>query len=220
MKAIFCIAVLVFGVFIVSSGAFAESHLQVLPTDKGTVKVGFSTIPEKLSPGNSAKLKIDFLNAQAGTVQEHIDYTVMVTKDGKTVFGPIPLTHTSLGTVTIPVEFKEKGDYKIIVDVQGVLFQPIPSEKATFSITVGQSNASQPLAKPSPSKTSDTKTPGKAISVEKAITKSDVKKMDKTAKTDAKTKTDIKAKADAKKDSKTKPDTKPKIAPKTIKPKT
>jgi hypothetical protein len=221
MKAVFCIAVLVFAMFVVPSGASAESSLQVLPTDKGTVKVGFSTIPEKPSPGNSAKLKIDFLNAQAGTIQEHIDYTVMVTKDGKTVFGPIPLTHTSLGTATIPVEFKEKGDYKIIVDVQGVLFQPIPSEKATFSLAVGQSNVSQPLAKPSTSKTSDTKTPSKASSsVEKAITKSDAKKMDKTAKTDTKTKTDIKSKADAKKDSKTKPDTKPKIAPKPTAPKT
>lgn len=190
MKAVFCITVLVFGML--AQSAFAESSLQVLPTDKGTVKVGISTIPEKLSPGNSAKLKVDFLNPKSGATQEHIDYTVSVTKDGKATFGPIPLTHTSTGTVTIPVEFKEKGEYKITVDVQGVLFQPIPSEKAAFSVMVGQSAPSTPAAKPTQAKT-DAKAPAKTM--EKPPAKSDAKKTDKAAKTDAKPKTDSKVPA-------------------------
>lgn len=201
MKAVFCIAVLVFGMF-AQSGAFAESHLQVLPTDKGTVKVGILTIPEKLSPGGLAKLKIDFLTPKSGAPQEHIDYTVSVTRDGKATFGPIPLTHTSTGTVTIPVEFKEKGEYKIIVDVQGVLFQPIPSEKATFSVMVGQLAPSAPAAKPAQAKT-DAKAPAKTM--EKPPAKPDAKKTDKAAKADAKPNSKVPAKKPEPKSAKPKP---------------
>jgi len=197
MKAVFCIVVLVFGTLVAPFDAFAESYSQVLPTDKGTVKVGISTIPEKLSPGDFAKLKIDFLNGQTGTIQEHIDYTTTVTKDGKAVFGPIPLTHTSPGTVTIPVEFKEKGEYKIIVDVQGILFQPIPSEKATFSVMIGGSDlqTSQSSSTKSPSSTtksseakmSDSKNTDSKTSADKIKSDTKAKKTDtKAKKTDAK----------------------------------
>ena len=50
-------------------------------------------------------MKIDFLNPVTGNVQEHIDYIITIfDKSEKLVFGPIPVTHTSVGTVTIPVE--------------------------------------------------------------------------------------------------------------------
>ena len=144
MRAVFCICVLVFGVLVAPFNSFAE--MQVLPTDKGTVKVGLSTVPQTPAPG-ATKLKIDFLNPKTGATQDHIDYIITVTKDGKSVFGPIPLTHTSIGTVTIPVELKEKGEYKVTVDVQGVLFVPT-SEKATFGIMVGKSGVPAPPANP------------------------------------------------------------------------
>jgi hypothetical protein len=201
MKAVFCIAVLVFGILVAYPfNASAENYQQVLPTDKGTIKVGISTLPEKLSPGNSAKLKIDFLNGKTSAIQEHIDYIVTVTKGGKAVFGPIPLSHTSIGTITIPVEFKENGEYKIIVDVQGILFQPIPSEKTTFSIMVGESGSpSSATSSISPTKSSEPKTSD-------SNKNTNSKTVDKV-KTDAKTtkKTDTKAKkTDSKSTKKTK----------------
>lgn len=206
MKAVFCITVLVFGILVAYPfNAYAENYQQVLSTDKGTLKVGISTLPEKLSPGNSAKLKIDFLNGQTSAIQEHIDYTVAVTKDGSAVFGPIPLSHTSIGTITILVEFKEKGEYKIIVDVQGILFQPIPSEKTTFSIMVGESGLpagssqssikSSTTTKPSEPKTSDSDKNTNSKTVDKVKTDAKV-----TKKTDTKTK-----KTDSKSTKKTKP---------------
>ena len=202
MKAVFCITVLVFGILVAYPfNASAENYQQVLPTDKGTIKVGISTLPEKLSPGNSAKLRIDFLNGQTSIIQEHIDYIVTMTKDKKIVFGPIPLSHTSIGTITIPVVFKEKGEYKIIVDVQGILFQPIPSEKTTFSIMVGDSglpasssqSSTKSLTKSEP-KTSDSDKNANSKTVDKV--KTDAKT---TKKTDAKTK-----KTDSKSTKKTK----------------
>jgi thiol:disulfide interchange protein len=111
---------------------------QTAATDKGTLKVSISTDPKTPMPKGQTKIKIDFVNPQTNAIQEHIDYTVSIAKDAKSVFGPIPLTHTSPGTVTIPVAFKENGKYQVTVDVQGILFQPIPSEKAVITLNVGQ----------------------------------------------------------------------------------
>ena len=187
---------LAFGVLAMHSfNAFAENYQQVLPTDKGTVKIGISTIPAKLSAGDSAKIQIDFLNGQTSDIQQHIDYTVTVIKNGKSIFGPIPLTHTSEGSVKIPVEFKENGNYKIIVDVQGVLFQPLPSEKATFSVMVGDTSSSStkistdsttklPEAK---SKTTSEKNSNSKINQGKVISDKSSNKVDsKTKKADSK----------------------------------
>lgn len=142
--------VLVCGVLMSSQlSASADNYQQVLFTDKGSLKVGISAIPEKPSPGSTAKLKIDFLNPRSGTVQQHIDYTVTITKDGKLVFGPIPLTHVHSGAVTIPVEFKENGEYKVIVSVEGILFQVIPHETTTFIIKIGEKQEHSPNLKSS-----------------------------------------------------------------------
>ncbi|QLH08212.1 CFI-box-CTERM domain-containing protein [Candidatus Nitrosotenuis sp. DW1] len=111
--------------------AFADQFQS--PTDKGTLLVSISTDPAKPVLGDLTKLKIDFINPKTNNIQEHIDYKVTVTKDGVPIFGPIPLTHTSEGAVTIPVQFKENGEHKIIVDIEGILFQPIPSETVTFT---------------------------------------------------------------------------------------
>jgi len=116
-----------------------QSEQQVVLTNKGTLQVGLSTIPAHPLPEEQTKLKIDFINKNTKTVQEHIDYSITVTKEDTQVFG-IPLTHTAIGSVTIPYEFQEAGEYKVSVDVQGILFQPIPTETASFAITAGKTS--------------------------------------------------------------------------------
>ena len=124
--------------------AFAET--QTLPTDKGTLDVKLTY--DEIEPGEQTKINIDFLNPQTQKVQEHIDYTIAVSKDGETVFGPIPLTHTSLGSVKIPIEFNlGEGVYSIDFEVEGILFQPIPRETVSFDILVGEAQA-QPVTPP------------------------------------------------------------------------
>jgi hypothetical protein len=118
---------------------FAET--QQLPTDKGTLLVDISTDPANPNIGDLTKLKIDFVNPTTNGIQEHIDYKVTVTKDDVSIFGPIPLTHTSVGSVTIPVEFKESGEHKITIDVEGILFQPIPVETVTFTTLIEDASA-------------------------------------------------------------------------------
>ena len=77
------------------------------------------------------------LNLDFNKIQEHIDYRITVIKDGENIFGPIPLTHTSPGTVKIPVEFTRSGEHQIKVEMEGILFQPIPLETTYFTINVG-----------------------------------------------------------------------------------
>ncbi len=124
--------------------AFAET--QTLPTDKNTLDVKLTY--DVIEPGIQTKINIDFINPQTQKIQEHIDYTVAVSKDGETVFGPIPLTHTSLGSVKIPIEFNlGEGVYSMDFEIEGILFQPIPREIVSFDIQVGKANA-QPITQP------------------------------------------------------------------------
>jgi hypothetical protein len=119
------------------SPAFAQTNSQILSTEKGTLDVKLSY--DEIIPGQQTKLSIDFINPQTKKVQEHIDYKVTVSKDGKSVFGPIPLTHTSVGSVKIPVEFIDEGVYSVELEIEGILFQPIPMEKVSFNVVVGKS---------------------------------------------------------------------------------
>jgi len=120
--------------------AFAES--QTLPTEKGTLDVKLSY--DEIEPNVQTKMNIDFINPQTKKIQEHVDYTVLVSKDGETVFGPIPLTHTSVGSVKIPIEFNlGEGVYTMIFEIEGILFQPIPKEMVSFDVAVGDAYAQQ-----------------------------------------------------------------------------
>lgn len=120
--------------------AFAES--QTLPTENGTLDVKLTY--DEVQPNIQTRIGVDFINPQTQKIQEHIDYKVTVSKDGEAVFGPIPLTHTSVGSVKIPIEFNlGEGVYSMDVQVEGILFQPIPKEVASFDITVGKAMAQQ-----------------------------------------------------------------------------
>ncbi|MGI0057414.1 MAG: CFI-box-CTERM domain-containing protein [Nitrosarchaeum sp.] len=133
----FLIALLLIPLLIIP--AFAQTNSQTLSTEKGTLDVKLSY--DKIIPGQQTKLNIDFINPQTKKIQEHIDYTITVSKDGKNIFGPIPLTHTSVGSVKIPIEFVDEGVYSVEFEIEGILFQPIPSEKVSFKVTVGESYA-------------------------------------------------------------------------------
>lgn len=119
---------------IIPTMAFAES--QTLSTDKGTLDVKLSY--DDINPGDQQKLNIDFINPESKKIQQHIDYIITVFKDDKPIFGPINLTHTSIGSVKIPVEFAEEGMYTAKLEIEGILFQPIPTEAVSFEIPVGE----------------------------------------------------------------------------------
>ena len=124
--------------------AFAVEYDQIISTSDETLDVGIYTIPEIPNTVEPTKLKISFLKPGTDRIQEHIDYRVTVTKDGDYIFGPIRLTHTSPGHVTIPVQFSENGLHQIDITVEGILFMPIPLETASITMSIGQAQTSIP----------------------------------------------------------------------------
>jgi hypothetical protein len=113
---------------------FAEE--QTIATEKGTLDVKLTY--DKIDPNIQTKINIEFINPQTKKIQEHVDWSVSVLKDGETIFGPIPLTHTSVGSVRIPIEFNQgEGVYTMDFKIEGILFQPIPPETVSFDILVG-----------------------------------------------------------------------------------
>ncbi|HSB57523.1 MAG TPA: SRPBCC family protein [Nitrosopumilaceae archaeon] len=125
---------------IIHARAQELSQQEVKPTDKGSIDVGFSTIPVKPVPGEQTKFKIDFINKDTKSIQQHIDYRIEVSKGGSQIFG-IPITHTAEGSVTIPYQFPDFGNYNIIVYVEGILFQIIPAEQAMFEVLIIKSQS-------------------------------------------------------------------------------
>ena len=133
----------------------STEYSQIVSTSDGTLDVGIYTTPKIPNTDERTKLIISFLKPDTERIQLHIDYRVSVTKDGDYVFGPMSrLLHTSPGTITIPVQFSENGSHIVHIEVEGILFQPIPLETATFTINVGESIT------PSPTPTPETSIPG------------------------------------------------------------
>ncbi|NIP62561.1 MAG: hypothetical protein GWN01_02860 [Nitrosopumilaceae archaeon] len=120
--------------------AYAEEAKIKLTSDE-TLKVRFATEPSKPEPNSEAKMKIDFLKKESEEIQEHIDYTLSVTKSNEELFN-VKLTHTSTGAVTIPYQFPENGKYTITINVSGILFQPIPEESVSFPVSIGDESDS------------------------------------------------------------------------------
>ena len=65
-----------------------EDYEQVLPSEKGTLKIGLSVVPET---DYMSKMHIGWINPMTNKIQEHIDYTVLVVK-------AVSYTHLTLPT--------------------------------------------------------------------------------------------------------------------------
>ena len=113
-----------------------EDYEQIIPSENGTLNIGLSVDPPAKA-NEVSKLHIGWIKPGFNKIQQHIDYKITVIKDDQNIFGPIPLTHTSVGTVKIPVEFTSNGEHQVKIEMEGILFQPIPLETTYFIINVG-----------------------------------------------------------------------------------
>ncbi len=81
-------------------------------------------------------LNVRFLEKGSNKTQVHVDYVISINDaDNKEVFRT-PLTHTNEGIVQLRYVFHTTGDYTIGIDIEGILFIPIPRESVAFSINV------------------------------------------------------------------------------------
>ena len=123
---------------LVAVPAYAQANAQVVATDKGTLDIDFALEPDAVSAGEPARMKIDFVNPSTERIQVHIDYEITVSADGGGApVKTIPLTHTSSGSVSIPIEFESDGPHTVEMGVKGILFQPIPLETASIGLAIG-----------------------------------------------------------------------------------
>ncbi len=114
--------------------AFAET----LPTDIGSLDVEFTTTPEDFAAGEEIRMNLNFINPVTQTTQIHIDYYVTVLEDGKEIFGPTNRLHTATGEISIPIQFQRDGQYEVRAEVDGILWNNMPTETVSFSVAVGQ----------------------------------------------------------------------------------
>src|SRR5579863_9920409 len=108
----------------------------VKPTSGGTIDVGFATDPANPTPGGSTNLLISFINKSTHAVQQHIDYKIAVMEGSNQICGTQVL-HTAEGSITVPCQLPDAATYQVVVEVDGILFQPIPPETATFTVNLG-----------------------------------------------------------------------------------
>lgn len=116
--------------------------LVVYGSDNGTAETNFTVVQ---SPITDLKLKnillnFDFINSNKKSIQEHVDYKITVLKNNIAVFGPTPLNHSSTGSVSIPLDIAERQPHEVLIEVNGILFSPIPLETASFSIMTNSEN--------------------------------------------------------------------------------
>ena len=123
--------------FIGFSPVFAETITH--STDLGSVDVRLTY--DEIVPGQLTALETDFLKPGTPEIQQHIDWTFTVSKDGSVIWGPTQLSHTSEGSLkNLRYEFEEKGTYNLQFTVEGILFQIIPKEVVNFEVIVGEAS--------------------------------------------------------------------------------
>ncbi len=118
------------------SYAYAQESSEPIKMEAKSVDVELIIEPFPIEPEQQTKFDIRFVEKGSDKTQIHIDYIVSIKDaEGNEIFRT-PLTHTNEGEITIPYVFSSQGSHTIIVEVQGILFQPIPTETVEFSINV------------------------------------------------------------------------------------
>ena len=109
------------------------------------IYVELSTNPPIPKPDNQTQIHIIFMNKDLNSIQKHVDYKVSIMKGANQIFSII-LSHSTDGLANFPYTFQEAGTYQITIEVDDVLFLPIPPETTTFPIVVeGLQNTNQTI---------------------------------------------------------------------------
>ena len=124
------------------SYAQQDQGLEIKPIRVSTksldIEISLNSVPE---PNKEVNMQITFFTKETNTIQQHVDYIITIKDNNGNIIDrippePQPILHTDAGRITVPYTFKSEGNYKISIDVKGILFIPIPTETAEFNITV------------------------------------------------------------------------------------
>ncbi|MDE1862363.1 MAG: hypothetical protein KGI33_05575 [Thaumarchaeota archaeon] len=150
----FCLCLMLISVIAVTIIPAYAAQI-VKPTSGGTIDVGFATDPANPTPGGQTNFDISFINKSTHAVQEHIDYKIAVMEGSNQICGT-SILHTAEGSITFPCQLPDAAKYLVKIEVDGILFQPIPPETATFTVdlTGGTGGANPSNTNPSNNNTS------------------------------------------------------------------
>lgn len=124
--------------------AYATSNSTVLRSSTNASSLDVLLVPLSNVSREEMHFRVGFLQPNTNELQRHVDFNLIVLKDGKEVFSAsnqtgqpqIPL-HSIPGTMDIPLftyDFQKTGEYTIKIPVFGILFNPIMPEEAEFRI--------------------------------------------------------------------------------------
>jgi hypothetical protein len=121
---------------------------QVMPTDKGSLMVGFYTDPQNPTLSDQTTLELSFEDKDTQYPLPNVDYKVSISK-GNTLTYETPVSHSTQGTAKVQYQFKEPGQYQVTVYVTGMNSKQIQQETVSFPLTVGSSTVPEfPFAVP------------------------------------------------------------------------
>lgn len=98
-----------------------------------------TTIADQDDSKKNTLLNFDFVSPSQ-KILEHIDYSILVSKNGVNVFGPTSLIHSATGSESIPIMMIGGQSYDVIIVVKEIKFQSIPAETMSFSIMTDSEN--------------------------------------------------------------------------------
>lgn len=118
------------------SYAYAQKSSEPIKMEANSVDVELTIEPSPIEPEQQTKLHIRFVEKDSDKTQVHVDYVVAIMDANGNEMFRTPLSHTNEGEITIPFVFPSKGSHTIRVEIQGILFQPIPTETVEFNVNV------------------------------------------------------------------------------------
>jgi len=110
---------------------------QISSTDLGNIDVLLAPSPSVPQPKAHNNLHIIFFQPDTRHLINHIDFKILISKDGNEVYSSSGPVHTHPGQDTVSYYFSTAGKYQVEVSVLGVDFVDVPVETALFSLVVG-----------------------------------------------------------------------------------
>lgn len=111
-----------------------------LVTNVGPINVSMDAVFED---EGTTTFTITFVNPETGMIEQHVDYDLMILKDGERIFKaseslnrPIALLHSVYGVEKHTYEFLDEGSYTVRVAVIGAKMYWFEPVLADYSVTV------------------------------------------------------------------------------------
>jgi hypothetical protein len=129
---------------LIFTGSFAAAYAENLGTRELATNLGPINVSVNISFQDEATtFTITFVNPETGVIEQHVDYDLMILKDGERIFKasehlkrPIALLHSVYGVEKHTYEFIEEGSYTVRVAVIGFKMYWFEPVFADYSVTV------------------------------------------------------------------------------------